>query len=296
MFPVARKWADILNEEFAHQGDMEVDLGIKSCLAGGPPTIGDDIQLGKSQQGFMKLFALPLFQEVSALLPDMKYSVVELERNRAAWEKCVADLLVHGDCCTSARCEKLLGVVPSQPDAQSPRSLGEASSPAATQTSTVCSSTNGTATFSPSPITPTSPPVLVNDVLQKVPTNEPPARGRLQKMNGNSPPIALVVPARGSKSKSQQRASSAHQTRRRRDDEVADPMPNGIMNPAFVASETDVRYLGNSESVPSNADEKGEAAMKNKGIERRLTQSFKRLWKKRWRSGDKKMGVQVAAK
>jgi hypothetical protein len=115
-------------------------------------------------------------------------------------------------------------------------------------------------------------------------------------MNGNSPPIALVVPARGSKSKSQQRASSAHQTRRRRDDEVADPMPNGIMNPAFVASETDVRYLGNSESVPSNADEKGEAAMKNKGIERRLTQSFKRLWKKRWRSGDKKMGVQVAAK
>jgi len=202
---------------------------------------------------------------------------------------------MHSDCCTSARCEKLLGVVPSQSDAQSPRSLGEASSPAATQTSTVCSSTNGAATFSPSPITPTSPPAQVND-LQKVPTNEAPARGRLQKMNGNPQPIALRVPARGSKSKSQQRASSAHQTRRRHDDDAAEPLPNGILNPAFVVSETDVRYLGNSESVPSNADEKGEPAMKNKGIERRLTQSFKRLWKKRWRPGDKKMGVQVAAK
>jgi hypothetical protein len=269
---------------------MEVDLGIESCLAGGPPTLGDDAQLGKSQQAFMKLFALPLFQEVSALLPGMKYSVVELERNRAAWEKCVAELSMHSDC------EKLLGVAPSLSDAQSPRSLGEASSPAATQTSTECSSTNGAATFSPSPITPTSPPDHVNDVLQKVPTNEAPARGRLQKMNGNPQPIALRVPARGSKSKSQQRASSAHQTRRRHDDDAAEPMPNGILNKAFVASETDVRYLGNSESVPSNADEKGEPAMKNKGIERRLTQSFKRLWKKRWRPGDKKMGVQVAAK
>jgi hypothetical protein len=275
---------------------MEVDLGIRSCLAGGPPTLGDDIKLGKSQQGFMNMFALPLFQEVSALLPDMKYSVVELERNRAAWEKCVAELALHTDCCTSAKCEKLLGVVPSQSDAQSPRSLGEASSHAATQTSTDCSSANGTATFSPSPITPTSPPAQVSDVLQKVPTNEPPARGRLQKMNGNSQPIALHVPARGNKTKSQQRASSAHQSRRRHDEDAAEPMPNGILNPSFVASETDVRYLGNSESVPSNPDEKGETALKPKGLERKLTQSFKRLWKKRWRPGDKKMAVQVAAK
>src|SRR4051794_12115143 len=122
VFPVARKWADILSEEFAHQGDMERDLRIKSCLAGGPPTLGNDIQLGESQQGFMKLFALPLFQEVSVLLPNLKYSVVELERNRAAWGKYVAELSSHGDCCTSARCEKLLGTAPSQ-DAQSPRSI-----------------------------------------------------------------------------------------------------------------------------------------------------------------------------
>jgi hypothetical protein len=275
---------------------MEVDLGIKSCLSGEPAALGDDIQLGKSQQGFMDLFALPLFQEVSALLPDMKYSVVELERNRAGWEKCVAELSLHTDCCTSARCEKFLGDVPSQSDAQSPRSLGEASSPAATQTSTVCSSVNGTATFSPSPITPTSPPAQVDDVLQTVPTNEAPARGRLQSMNGDSQPIALHVPVRVNKSKAQQRASSAHQTRRRHDEDAAEPLPNGILNPSFIASETDVRYLGNSESVPSNADEKGEAALKPKGLERKLTQSFKRLWKKRWRPGDKKMSVQVAAK
>jgi hypothetical protein len=275
---------------------METELDIKSCLAGGPPTLGDDIQLAKSQQVFMNLFALPLFRNVSALLPDMKYSVVELERNRAAWEKCVAELSLHSECCTSAKCEKLLAVAPSQSDAQSPRSLGEASSPAATQTSTVCSSTNGPATFSPSPITPISLPTQVDDVLQKVPTNEPPARGRLQKMNGNSQPIALRVPTRGNKTKSQQRASSAHQTRRRHDEDAAEPMPNGVLNPSFAASETDVRYLGNSESVPSNADEKGEAVLKAKGLERRLTQSFKRLWKKRWRAGDKKMSVQVVAK
>jgi hypothetical protein len=285
---------------------MEIDLGIKSCLAGGPPIIGDDIQLGKSQQGFMKLFALPLFQEVSDVLPDMKYSVVELQRNRAAWEKCIVELqrnraawekciaeLSSRSDCSSSKSEELLEV-PSQSDAQSPRSLAEASSPAATQTSTVCSSANGAAAFSPSPITPTSPPAPINDVLQKVPTSESPGRGRSQKMNGNSQPIALRVPARGSKSA--QRASSAHQTRRQHDDDAAEPMPNGIMNPSFAASETDVRYLGNSESVPSNAGEKEEAALKSKGFERRLTQSFKRFWKKRWRPGEKKMSVQVVAK
>ena len=229
------------------------------------------------------------------MLPDMKYSVLELERNRAAWEKCIAELSSHSDC-SSSKSEKLLEVAPSQSDAQSPRSLAEAYSPAATQASTVCSSTNGAAAFSTSPITPTSPPAPVGDVLQKVPTSECPGRGRSQKLNGNSQPIALRVPARGTKSLP--RASSAHQARRRHDDDAAEPMPNGIMkHPNFAASETDVRYLGNSESAPSNAGEKEEAAaLKSKGFERRLTQSFKRLWKKRWRPGDKKMGVQVVGK
>lgn len=64
---------------------MEVDLGIPTALFA-PPVRGSMIELGKSQIGFMNLFALPLFLGVSDILPAMRFSVDEIVSNKNMWE------------------------------------------------------------------------------------------------------------------------------------------------------------------------------------------------------------------
>ncbi|KAI5847518.1 hypothetical protein BZA05DRAFT_457606 [Tricharina praecox] len=89
---VARKhecsaqWATILIEEFSRQANMEVDLGIPSSLVA-PPITGSVVALAKSQVGFMNLFAIPLFQNLSTVLPEMQFSVSELVSNKDAWSR-----------------------------------------------------------------------------------------------------------------------------------------------------------------------------------------------------------------
>ena len=64
---------------------MEDDLGIPTALFA-PPIRDSIIEMGKSQIGFMNLFALPLFQGVTVILPAMQFSVDELLANRTTWE------------------------------------------------------------------------------------------------------------------------------------------------------------------------------------------------------------------
>lgn len=68
---------------------MEDELKIPSSLMVRPTK--DVVSMGKSQLGFMNLFALPLFQGVADLLPGMQYCVDELESNKVLFEAKVAD-------------------------------------------------------------------------------------------------------------------------------------------------------------------------------------------------------------
>lgn len=86
-FHVAAKWADILQEEFASQGDIERDLEIPTTLFGGPPELGNINKLANSQNGFMKIFAHPLFKSVSEVIPSMAFAVYEMDSNRETWQK-----------------------------------------------------------------------------------------------------------------------------------------------------------------------------------------------------------------
>lgn len=58
-----------------------------SCLFGGPPVLNDTIKMGSSQVGFMTIFGFPLFQKVSVALPNMKFTVDQLESNKATWQR-----------------------------------------------------------------------------------------------------------------------------------------------------------------------------------------------------------------
>jgi hypothetical protein len=64
---------------------------MSSCLFGGPPVRDDIIKLGESQIGFMNIFARPLFEAVTDILPAMRYAVDEILTNKAVWEKKISD-------------------------------------------------------------------------------------------------------------------------------------------------------------------------------------------------------------
>ncbi|KAF2819962.1 HD-domain/PDEase-like protein [Ophiobolus disseminans] len=90
-FATAAKWANILTDEFSNQGIMEQELQMDSCLFGGPPVRDDIIKLGESQIGFMNIFARPLFEAVTDILPAMQFAVDEILANMAVWEKKIDD-------------------------------------------------------------------------------------------------------------------------------------------------------------------------------------------------------------
>jgi 3',5'-cyclic-nucleotide phosphodiesterase len=82
---VAEKWTDLLQLEFANQGEMESAVGMETVLFGGPPEIGNVLKLANSQIGFMTIFAHPLFQNVTDLVPAMGFASAEILNNKSVW-------------------------------------------------------------------------------------------------------------------------------------------------------------------------------------------------------------------
>ena len=64
---------------------MEKDVGIPTTLFGGPPELGNMTKLANSQIGFMNIFASPLFEAVTDILPGMQFAVKEIKINQAIW-------------------------------------------------------------------------------------------------------------------------------------------------------------------------------------------------------------------
>lgn len=84
---IAEKWTDILQQEFYNQGVMEKEVGMKTALFGGPPQLGNMVELAKGQIGFMDFFALPLFRGVGELLPGIMSPACEISKNMAVWRE-----------------------------------------------------------------------------------------------------------------------------------------------------------------------------------------------------------------
>lgn len=66
---------------------MEKDVGIPTTLFGGPPELDNIIKLGNSQNNFMNIFARPLFEAVTDVLPTMVFAVNEMKANQEIWTK-----------------------------------------------------------------------------------------------------------------------------------------------------------------------------------------------------------------
>ncbi|KAF6830184.1 high affinity camp [Colletotrichum plurivorum] len=88
-YDTAKKWMNILSDEFSRQASMENELEISSSLLAVPKK--DIMSLSKAQVGFMNMFAIPLFSGVVDILPAMQYTVVELEINKGLFEQRIRD-------------------------------------------------------------------------------------------------------------------------------------------------------------------------------------------------------------
>lgn len=60
---------------------------METALFGGPPELGNVLKLATGQIGFMSIFALPLFEGVSDLLPQMIYTVRQIKFNQSVWQR-----------------------------------------------------------------------------------------------------------------------------------------------------------------------------------------------------------------
>ncbi|KAL1971792.1 hypothetical protein VTN31DRAFT_1880 [Thermomyces dupontii] len=83
---IAERWTNILQEEFARQGEMEKEVGMETALFGGPPELGNLLKLATGQISFMAVFALPLFEGVAELCPQLSFAVQQIQSNRSIWQ------------------------------------------------------------------------------------------------------------------------------------------------------------------------------------------------------------------
>lgn len=123
----------ILTDEFARQATMETDLGIPTALFAAP--VREIVELGKSQVGFMNMFALPLFQGVTDIMPAMSFCVEELQRNKSCWEVRIAEEQERVRRCSDASSRWREGTF-------SPRSMSLATPPDADRQRTSSADTN----------------------------------------------------------------------------------------------------------------------------------------------------------
>jgi hypothetical protein len=257
---------------------METDLGVPSCLFGGPPAVGNIIKLGESQLGFMSIFARPLFEGINDLLPCMSFTIEELERNKKIWEQKIADV-------ESSTSDGSYSDSTPTNTKSTPHTSADATD---FRSPSITSSINGQVSVSPQSVTATALPLQqIIEGLDSDGTN----RGRLSRKDTAVDPLSSLTKT---ESPGRQRAVSAHQSSSTKggppsDQSTSPPLPNGLGS-GFAASETDVRYLGKDDKdlyLQGNASElrSGEGGGGRNGMKsKRFSKGFKRFFKRKWKN------------
>ena len=83
-----RKWSMLVCEEFYRQGEQELQEGVEPLAH---MDRRKDETLPKNQIGFIKFFAVPLHEKMSALCPALSYIKQHVHDNIAEWQK-LADM------------------------------------------------------------------------------------------------------------------------------------------------------------------------------------------------------------
>ncbi|GAB5586814.1 3' [Umbelopsis nana] len=81
-FMEAKRWAEVLSDEFSNQGDLERELGLPVL----PVNDRGKMTLEDFQLGFIRHIAINLFQAVANVIPEMSFCVDYMQQNAKIWE------------------------------------------------------------------------------------------------------------------------------------------------------------------------------------------------------------------
>jgi hypothetical protein len=82
-FDLSVQWADLLFEEFFHQGDVEKAQGLEISMMCDRTTT--DISSGQS--GFIQFVVLPIFYQLGEICPNMQHEqILQGNQNIETWK------------------------------------------------------------------------------------------------------------------------------------------------------------------------------------------------------------------
>eukprot|EP00741_Cyanophora_paradoxa_P003254 tig00000691_g3162.t1 len=80
-FPIAKRWGDVLQEEFFHQGDKERELGLPVS----PMCDRRVVVQAQSQLGFSNAIAQPLWNDLVKVFGELQECITNLQGNAKTW-------------------------------------------------------------------------------------------------------------------------------------------------------------------------------------------------------------------
>ena len=83
LFDISIKWVELLSEEFWKQGDLEKDLNLPVSFL----CDRDDINIPKSQIGFISGFIIPTFESLITIFPTLRFTLDNAKNNLKEWQK-----------------------------------------------------------------------------------------------------------------------------------------------------------------------------------------------------------------
>ena len=83
LFEISIKWVEILSEEFWKQGDLEKDLNLPVSFL----CDRDDINIPKSQVGFISGFVIPTYESLITIFPTLRFTLDNAKNNLKEWQK-----------------------------------------------------------------------------------------------------------------------------------------------------------------------------------------------------------------
>ena len=86
-FPLAKRWAYLIIDEFTQQGDMEKRLNLPVSPMCDRDTLATDGQKAKMQMDFMDYVVAPMYQLMGNFLPNMDVCLDLLKGNRETYQK-----------------------------------------------------------------------------------------------------------------------------------------------------------------------------------------------------------------
>ena len=83
LFRISLKWVELLSEEFWRQGDLEKELNLPVSFL----CDRADINIPKSQIGFISGFIIPTFESLVTIFPTLRYTIENANTNLKEWKK-----------------------------------------------------------------------------------------------------------------------------------------------------------------------------------------------------------------